>query len=295
MSAPYRVRIIEFDEERSAHAIFVKASTSPRYILSELDLDPLPKGIITVSGGAKDFPPDIAERTMQLTESVIVPLAYEHDLLIVDGGTAAGVVKIIGEAFERKRQRELQGAEKGNGSVPLYPKRFLMGFVPAPKITYPGLARSRQTHAPLDSNHLSFVLVMDAKDWGGEVKTLFKFLDYLSVHKHIPIANLVVNGGRITIKEVYHAARQGREIIMLEGSARATEVMMAAREGASPHALRELLQARGIVKDSGELRETLRWLNRIAHYDKITRFPFLTRPPEELKPIILSKLGLPPG
>jgi len=298
MSASYRVRTIEFGEDRSAHAIFVKANTSPRYILKELGADPLPRGIITVSGGAKDFPPDVAERARQVIERVIVPLTFEHDLLVVDGGTAAGVVKLIGEAFARKGQAGLEAAaaaepaDQSKGSS--RPRRYLMGFVPASKITYPGLKRSRQSYTPLEPNHLSFVLVIDAKEWGGEVKTLFKFLEYLSRNKHIPIVNLVVNGGRITIKEVYHATRQGRPVILLDGSKRAIELMVAAMQGASQQSLIDLLEQRGLAKNARDLRETLRWLHRIAAYDKITRFPFLSGQPEELKEIILSRLGLAP-
>ncbi len=299
MLAPYRVRTIEFEGGRFADAIFVKTSTSPRDILAELNLDSLPRGIITVSGGAKDFPPEVAERTRQVIETAIVPLTFQHDLLVIDGGTAAGVVKLIGEAFARTRTTDPETGSiarvitnRGTGA---WSGRFLMGFVPAPKVTYPGLVRSRQTRTPLEPNHLAFVLVMDVQEWGGEVKTLFKFLNYLSGYKHIPIASLVVNGGRITIKEVYHAARQGRHIILLEGSKRATEVMVAAMEGATPRTLVDLLEQRNLVKNARELRETLRWLHRIAHYEKITRFPFLSRPPDELKQIILSRLDLAPG
>ncbi len=291
MSAPYRVRTIEFGEDRSAHAIFVKASTSPRYILTELDPDPLPRGIITVSGGAGNFPVDIVEQTKRIIQTVIVPLTLEYDLLVVDGGTASGVVKLIGEAFAEQRTadssvRPTEADRTGH---------FLMGFVPASKITYPGFKRARQSYTPLEPNHFSFVLVIDAKEWGGEVKTLYKFLDYLSTHRHIPIVNLVVNGGRITIKEVYYATRQGWPVIVLDGSKRATEVMVAAAGGASQRTLIELLEQRGLTRNTRDRRETLRWLQRIGQYDQLTRFPFLSGRPEDLRQTILSRLGLTPA
>ena len=296
MPVPQRARMIEFDQGSHAYFAFVRTSSSPADIISQLNLDPLPKGVIWISGGATDFPLEIVEPTVALIEAVIVPLVYEHDLLVVDGGTEAGIMKIIGEVFERAKYHKLNiigyEEDKLQGQNARSWDPLLMGFVPEPKVSYPGVDRSPPDYAPLDPNHIYFVMVLDAKEWGQEVECMFSFLGYLATQRQIPTINIVANGGRVTIKEAYHAAQQGRHVVVLEGSKRAAEVIVAALDGVSDRTLVSLLRAYGITTQRHEVEETVYWLNSIAKYDKITRFDFLSRPPGELREIILSKMGL---
>jgi len=280
-----RTLMVEFNQKHKARLVFVRKDTNPQRIASLLNLDPLPRGVISISGGAKKFPRQIIKQTIRLAEEVIAPLAFEENLLVVDGGTESGVMKIVGKAFEKARYRHaiIIGDSCQNP---------LLGVVPERKVAYPGTRRSAQTYVPLDQNHFYFVMVMDASHWGEEVACMFSFLDYLTGQKRVPVVNLIANGGRITIKEAFHTVQQRQHLIVLEGSKRATEAILAALDGASEDALTQLLRKRKIVQNNRELQETLHWLNSIAMYDKITRFNFLSQPLKDLRAGILSKLGL---
>ena len=69
---------------------------------------------------------------------------------------------------------------------------------------------------------------------------MFAFLDYLAIQRSVPVVNVVANGGRITIKEAFHAVENGWQVVVWEGSHRAAEVIIAAIDGASGERLVDL-------------------------------------------------------
>jgi hypothetical protein len=287
--------MIEFDGAHRANCVFFTGEPSPKQILAELKLAPLPNGVVVISGGATMFPPESKDSMFALFENVVLPLAYSHDLLIVDGGTRTGVMKIVGEVFDRARmkQRKVLGKPKEDDEIETRYDPALMGFAPETKVKYPGKRSDASTLSSLDPNHTYFVLLLDAKNWGEEVEYMFSFLDHLAIEEHIPVINLVANGGRITIKETYHAVQQNRPVIILEGSHRATELIVAALEGKSESFLTKMLHDDlEIASDDREVRETLRWLRGIVRHRQMTRFEFLTHPHSELREIILSALDI---
>lgn len=355
MTPPPRIEIIPvdpLDPSHQAHAIFIKKGTEAGDILSALPFNSLPKGIISISGGARKFTSNAnIVKPIQLLVREIVSLAYQHDLLIVDGGTSEGIAKIIGEGFWEYKgkiinyQDPIIIGEPGNESpgqetdqedtllnkilfrphednpaiesinpqddppiglfsepAPSHPgiKRSPMGFVPQQKVKYPGIERP-DDYPWLDPNHLYFVLIEDAEDWGDEVESMFEFLKYLGTDKQLPVINIVANGGRITIKEVFKAVEQGREVIVLETSEpviRAAHVIISALEASAesnPVTFQQKMinsfRDYEVEVQKDEEEETIRWLARIAKHDKITRFN-LSRPPNEFRECILSKLGL---
>jgi hypothetical protein len=207
-------------------------------------------------------------------------------LLIVDGGTDAGVMQITGKVLRKVKYSNTPIWDRSSN----FEELPLMGFMPESRVEYPGARPSPQREASVDPNHTYLVMVGEAQDWGDETETIFTVLDYLAV-EHLPIIHIISNGGRITIKEAYYAVRQGYHIIVLEGSVRATEVIAAALYGASKVDLVTLLKHHKIATQVHEVEETLSWLKTIADYNKITRFNFLSGHPEHLKEIILSRLN----
>ncbi len=295
MSDPQRARIIKFVNGHEAYSVFVRKDVDPENILSELHLNPLPKGVICISGGATAFPTEIKDQTVALIEDVVAPLACEYDLLVVDGGTEEGVMQIIGEAFKKHRVKaHIIGIHEGDTAVETrdWHEPLLMGFVPESQVTYPGDTRSPKPNMQLDPNHVYFVMVMDAYDWGEEVECMFSFIDYLA-DQRLPVINIIANGGRITLKEASHTVQRNRPVIILEGSKRATEVIVSALDGTPEGDWVSLLMKHEIAgKNSEQFQEALDWLIQIAKYDKIVRFDFLSRPLDEFKPIVLSALGI---
>ena len=290
MSSSEPIPIIQFDRTRRAYCFFATESTKPQDIISVLHLAPLPKGIICISGGATQFPSNTIPRMTELIESSIAPLVYEHSLLVIDGGTEAGIMQITGKVLRKFKhlnpimQANFQMQHSDFEDLPL------MGFVPEAKVKYPGALPSPKRDILLDPNHTYFVLVRGVQEWGKEVECMFTFLDYLAKDENLPAIHVIANGGRITIMEAYYSVQQGRDIIILEGSCRAPKVIVAAINGVSKTELVKLLRDNAIATQVHEVEETLFWLNKIAQYDKIACFNFWSDSHEELSAIILSKL-----
>ncbi len=292
MSPSGEVKIIQFDRTRQAYGFFTTKNTMPQDIISGFDLNPLPKGIICISGGAKGFPPEAVDPTIRSIEFAIAPLVYRHNLFIIDGGTEAGVMQLTGRVLREVKYGNPASQNMSRIQDSEFETLPLMGFVPETKVTYPGAKSLPGREINLDPNHTYAVLVKEAQDWGEEVEYMFAFIDYLTDAEHLPFVHIIANGGRVTIKEVYHSVQKGRHIIVLEGSTRATQIIVAALDGASEKTLIDLFAKHKITMQMHEVKETLSWFKKIVEYDKITRFDFWSGDHGKLKEIILSRLGL---
>lgn len=290
MSSSEHVKTIQFDRTRRAYCFFTTKNTTPQDIIEEFRLNPLPNGIICISGGAALFPPDTIKTTVRLVEFAIAPGVFNHDLIVIDGGTECGIMQITGMILRKVKYGNSLTLDQSQNQLADFETLPLMGFVPESKVIYPGIKRSDQDYPQIDPNHTYIVMVTEAQDWGDEVECMFSFLEYLSGEKKIPVTNIIANGGRVTIEEAYHAVQQGYHIIVLEGSARATEVIVAALNKLSKKDLVTLLKHHKLANQTQE-EETLFWLEAIAQYNKITRFDFWSSDYYGLKRLILSSLG----
>lgn len=286
------IKIIPVDRTRQTHGFFTTKDTLPQDILAGFNLNPLPKGIICISGGAKSFPRKVVKPTARLTEFAIAPIVFEYNLLIIDGGTKAGVMQLIGQVLRKVKYGDPATQNTFLTQDCEFETLPLMGFVPETKVTYHGAVPLPGREIELDHNHTYCVLVSEAQDWGEEVECMFAFIDYLADAEHLPLVHIIANGGQVTIKEVYHSVQKERHIIVLEGSTRATQIIVAALDGASEKTLIDLFAEHKITTQMHEVQETLSWLKEIMVYDKITRFDFWSGDHEKLKEIILSSLGL---
>ena len=277
-----RVITIDFENGRSAKAIEVRVGIDPEIILDHLELTPYPRAVISISGGANDYPREIYLKTCQAMKSV-VEVAYEERVMIIDGGTNAGIMKIVGDIFSQMNEG--------------YSRPPLLGVVPNYMVTYPGaLGRRHSLPASLDSNHQYFILLHGATDWGGEVESMFALVGRLS--QEMPSIGIIANGGITTLHEVFNSIKQGREIIVLRGSKRAVKVILAAIEGESDSNLTKLLMDKDMKllnpegKDNDvKLQDILDGLKSVAGYGKITCFD-LDSSPQKLKILLLDKLKI---
>jgi len=118
----------------------------------------------------------------------------------IDGGTAVGVMKMVGQGV----------ADQGYTST-------LIGVVPGDQVTYPGgpADGSIQDGAPLDSNHSHFVLVKGGT-WGTETEIMYRLAKTLA--EDIPVLTILADGGENCKREALQALRNGWPIIVIEGS-----------------------------------------------------------------------------
>lgn len=207
---------IVFSNGNRARLVAPAAGTPAASVLKALEIEQ-PKALIMIAGGAGGLDEALRPRLVELFNHGIAPAAVGIDAMIIDGGTEAGVMAIMGECV----------AETGRNSV-------LLGVAPAGKVTYPGgpAEGSIDDGASLDSNHSHFVLV-ESDEWGGETETMYELSEELS--KEMPVLTILVNGGEVAKYEVLQSVCHGWAIIVIEGTGRlADEIAIAIREKTEP-------------------------------------------------------------
>src|SRR6059036_340481 len=208
-----RKNTITFDNGNHAVVVTAGRDTDAQTILKMLDITQ-PHALIMVFGGAKGLDDLRKARLTELFTDAIAPAAAELGALVIDGGTQSGVMAMMGEALARDGRRSQ-----------------LLGIAPAGKVTYPGGPSHANIGdgAPLEPNHSHFVLV-ESDEWGGETGTMFELAQALNV----PVATMLMNGGKITGGEALQSVRNGWQLLVVEGSGRlADEVSAAVRDGQS--------------------------------------------------------------
>lgn len=232
---------IQFPGGSTAHAMRVTEATDPRHILQQLALAVKP--CIFISGGAGGMSEEDRQR-VQAMINCVADFADDHDAAIIDGGTEAGVMQMIGEARQ-------------NGS-----HRFpLIGVAPLGKIAYPGY-ENPEKEAELEDGHSHFVL-LESNDWGDETILIVNMMEAIRDTGKMPGVVILINGGNIALKEVHLATTKqlGLPTLVLEGSGRAAdELSTAFRSGkANREILRSILEGADIeLVGVGETPELLK-------------------------------------
>lgn len=198
----------------------------------------------------------MSDEDRQRTQDIIAEVARfadQNQLVIIDGGTESGVMKMIGD-------------QRGK-----YGFRFpLIGASPLGKVSFPGYTNPG-SEANLEDSHSHFVLV-DGDEWGAESHMIVDLTHYIAGEGKRPSAGILINGGKIAMQEVYLATTASRKLpmIVLEGSGRlADEVSTAWRTGrANQRILKAIIeggdiQLVGTLEGPGAVRKKLekRFLN----------------------------------
>lgn len=229
----YTVFSVQFPNENKADAVIVPPDGDPIKTLRRLGFKQH-RPAIFISGGASNM----SEMDYKLTElmlEAVVRFADLHDIVIIDGGTEAGIMKMVGDTRHRLGL-----------SFPL------IGVSPLGRIEFPGYQNPRQ-QAQLEDNHTHFVLT-DSDDWGSESPYILQLTHALSGEK--PSIGLLVNGGKIAMQEVYLASTMARKlsIIVLEGSGRAAdEISTAFRSGKSNQRILRAILSGGDIQLVGTI------------------------------------------
>ncbi len=166
-----------------------------------------PKALLMVVGGASKLDDSLNTRLKFLCNLGIARVATEAEAAIIDGGTQAGIMELMGQAV----------AERGHQSI-------LLGVAPSGTVTYPGGPADGppSQSAPLDSNHSHFVLVEGDK-WGDETSMMYKLADELG--KNIPVITILVDGGEIAKHEAWQTVQRRWPLIIIKGSGRTADAI----------------------------------------------------------------------
>lgn len=205
---------IRFDEEnRIASAIRASMSITPYDAMAALNIPPV-NGVLTFHGGGSNMEATLIPKLEQFFYEGLIPFADRHRLMMIFGGTRAGAMEALGNAYKRAK-----------ATTPL------IGICPFGAITYPrhplsqsnliGRAIARllgvdtsQERYPLHPYYTHFVL-LESGIFGDESPFLVRMSTVAK--KHLAI---VANGGVITQIEVLEQIRQKRTIVTIKGSGR---------------------------------------------------------------------------
>ena len=219
---------IVFPNNNAAKLVSALRDTPMASLIESLGISP-PKNLILLIGGADKLDDKLTSRLTQLFSRGIARAAADAEALIIDGGTQAGVMKIMGQSI----------ADRGR-------KSSLLGVAPAGKVTYPGgHPVAGNDGAPLDPNHSHFVLV-DGNEWGSETETLFE----LAAVFHVPVLAILVNGGAIAKEELLQSVRRNWPVIVIEGSGRLADDVAALKR--QPSQIEDPVLAE--IVEEGDLR-----------------------------------------
>lgn len=199
--------IIRFSDDKYAPAMRIAPDGDPQTIVDTFGLL-TPRPVIFISGGAGGMSDEDIEATRQIMEHGIAAFAHEHNITVVDGGTVAGVMEMIGNAREK------------NGY-----KFPLIGVCPSEKVRYPG-STIENPEAELHDGHSHFVLV-ESDEWGGESEMIAK-LSRAIAQRQRPKIGVLINGGEIAKKDVYYATATGDDripMLVLQGSGRTADAI----------------------------------------------------------------------
>ena len=219
---------IVFPNNNGAKLVTALRGTPMASLIESLGISP-PKNLILLIGGADKLDERLTSRLTQLFSRGIARAAADAEALIIDGGTQAGIMQIMGQSI----------ADRGRRSS-------LLGVAPAGKVTYPGGPTvAGNDSAPLDPNHSHFVLV-DGSEWGSETETLFEFAAAFNV----PVLAILVNGGAIAKDELLQSVRRNWPVIVIEGSGRLADEVAALKK--QPSQIEEPTLAE--IVEEGDLR-----------------------------------------
>lgn len=197
---------IRFSDNQFSPALRVDSDDDAQHIIDTFALM-TPRPALFITGGAGLMTDDDIKRTREIMNDGIAKFAAAHNLTVVDGGTEAGVMQMIGEA------------RKNHGY-----KFPLIGCAPYYKVTYPGAEPREGAETMLEDGHSHFVLV-NSHEWGGESETIVKLTRAVAAQQR-PMIGVLINGGSIAERDVYYATAIGDNrvpILILDGSGRTAD------------------------------------------------------------------------
>jgi hypothetical protein len=155
---------------------------------------------VVIGGGASLISEEDLQRLQRLFSEVLAPLAEELGLIVADGGTDAGVMRLMGNARE-----EISGTF------------LLVGVSPDGLVKLPDGGNISTELTDLESHHTHFFLVQ-GDQWGDESRWLAEIASQMA--GDYPSVTVLINGGNIALVDAMENLRVHRPLLVIEGSGR---------------------------------------------------------------------------
>ncbi|MGB5834106.1 MAG: hypothetical protein WBG92_19265 [Thiohalocapsa sp.] len=163
--------------------------------------------VLVSVGGASGLDPTIAKRLSRLFRDQLMPLLHRFGAAVLDGGTDAGVMALMGQARWAAEPR-----------IPL------LGVSARGTVRLPG--QSGRAGATLEPNH-SHQLLVPGGNWGDEIPWMNAAVKRLSAgHRSV---TLVTGGGRVTARDVDASLQNGRPTLLLAGTGGVADALASIR------------------------------------------------------------------
>jgi SLOG in TRPM, prokaryote len=201
---------IEFPNGLTAKALHLPPNADLAATLESWEL-PNPRPTIAIVGGASKISEADRERLRSLFLQVLAPLAESLNACVVDGGTDAGVMQMMGEA-----------RWKTGATFPL------IGVAPVGLAILPNQEAATEDAAPLEPHHTHFLLVPGSQ-WGDESAWIAEVASTLS--GSCASVTVLINGGEITWRDAQESVAANRSIVVIAGSGRTADILVAALNG----------------------------------------------------------------
>ncbi|MGW6194810.1 hypothetical protein ACWF0M_01560 [Kribbella sp. NPDC055110] len=210
MSAPLDSGMVTWQAVGS-EAVGVTVGSSADLIpgLGALEL-PRSRPVVVLVGGAGGLTSADLDRLRPLIADGLIPVLEQRQAVVVDGGTDAGIMRVIGE--ERIRR---------SAAFPL------VGVVAHGTVRWPGRPASDDT-AELERHHTHFVVV-PGSEWGAEAPWIARTATALA--GAASSVTVLVNGGEIAFADVANSVEARRPTLVVSGSGRAADQFAAALRG----------------------------------------------------------------
>jgi hypothetical protein len=185
-----------------------------------------------------------------LFSEVLAPLAQELGLIVADGGTDAGVMRLMG-----------QGREEISGTFPL------VGVSPDGLVKLPDDGNISTELTDLESHHTHFFLV-PGDQWGDESRWLARIASQIA--GDYPSVTVLINGGSIALVDAIENLKVHRPLIVIQGSGRLADEIAEAVN----HPEQKIRQEVANLMETGEI--TIFDLeDSFTHFKEILRKKFL--------------------
>jgi SLOG in TRPM, prokaryote len=167
--------------------------------------------VLVVIGGASKLSLEDYQHVQSLFAHGLAPLAEKWQACVIDGGTEAGVMQLMGQA-----RRFVDG------------KFPLIGVCPIGLAIWPGQVAETAEAAPLEAEHTHFFLIPGNR-WGDESPWLAKIATELA--GQTPSVTILINGGEVTWQDALQNIQAGRILIVINGSGRTADLISAGLRG----------------------------------------------------------------
>jgi SLOG in TRPM, prokaryote len=205
-------RRIAFLGGSTALAVVAPADVSGDDAADALGLSTEPRGLVVLNGTTEAIPPGRAVALRRAADA-LAGVVVDERLTVLTGGTDAGIFGLFGRALSDRR------------TAPC------IGVAPLGAVTWPGrdgVETGAAGLVPLEPHHSHFLLVEGAS-WGTETRALIELSQTLAAER--PSLVVLAGGGEGARREVLAQVRRGRRVLVLAGSGRFADEVVAARHG----------------------------------------------------------------